>query len=99
MADIHLHRIRAATPADLREYLRTHEVDAGCSRVQQHEDGSVSIDVFAADDAREELAGDNCTVEVVENATQTGQQRQQEVGRGDRFSEARALPQGVGIKR
>jgi subtilisin family serine protease len=99
MAHVQRLRLRAETPDDLRQFLRTHDVDAGCSGLKRHEDGTYSIEIFVPDDTRAELTTARCSVEVVENATEIGVQRQREVGRTDRFAEARGLPQGVGIKR
>ena len=99
MADIQRLRLRAATPDALREFLRTHDVDTGCGGMKRHDDGTVSIEILVSDDTRAVLSSERWRVEAVDNATQTGFQRQQEVGRGDRFADARSLPQGVGIKR
>lgn len=105
--DVHRIELRAQTVEELRAFLDGADLDLGCRpAVRRRSDGLVA-EVYATtrqvDRLRASRSASGVTVNVVENATQTGRARQAEVGSGNRFSggdgrSAAGPPSGLGIK-
>jgi hypothetical protein len=96
-------QIEAPTVADLRAF--TDELgpaDLGCRAIPRQTEGRFVVDGYLPetqlDTARGSRAADRVSLHVIENATQTGRERQSEVGEGDRFASRGQLPRGLGRK-
>lgn len=95
--------IHGASLSDLRAFADETGADLGCRGIARREAEGFVVDAFlpeeeldAAENAR---ATDRVTVRRIENFTALGQERQKEVGVGNRFS-ARSEPvRGLGEKR
>jgi hypothetical protein len=103
MADEDVYRIeiQAQTVEELRSFLDGMDVDFGCRPAVRRQSGELVAEVYATmpqvnrlQVARSALG---VTLNIVENATQTGRTRQAEVSSGNRFSSRQALS-GLGIK-
>ena len=103
MADEDLHRveIRARTVEELRTFLDGAGLDLGCRPAARERAGEVVVDAYATraqlDSVRASRAASGVTIDIVENASETGRARQAEVGSGNRFA-SRQVPRGLGIK-
>ncbi|MGC5225477.1 hypothetical protein ACPW96_23170 [Micromonospora sp. DT81.3] len=98
---IHL-EVRAATLAELKSYTDEIQADLGCRATAVRRDGDYVVDAYLPegkiDAARNVRAAQNVAIRVVENATEVGRQRQQEVGDGNRFAARGEIPRGLGRK-
>jgi hypothetical protein len=90
-------RITARDDEAIRALLRKRRLDVA-GGVKRDENGVVGIDAYVPENELAELADEPVDVEVVDDATATGQARQAEVGIGNRFAERGALPHGLGRK-
>ena len=63
--------------------------------VRWDQDGRVGVDAYLRRDQLERLRSGSVEVLVVEDATAVGQERQAEVGEGNRYQDG-ALPEGLG---
>lgn len=103
MADEAVHRIeiRAQTVEELRAFLDGTDVDLGCRPVVRRQSGELVVEVYATMPQVNRLqaarSASGVTLNIMENATQTGRARQAEVGSGNRFSSRQAL-RGLGSK-
>jgi hypothetical protein len=105
MADEDVHRIEltARTAEELRSFLDgAANLDLGCRpAVRRQPSGDLVMEVYATmpqiDRLRASKRALGVTVNVLENATQTGRARQSEVNLGNRFS-GRRRPSGLGFK-
>lgn len=103
MADEAVHRIeiRAHTVEELRSFLDGTDVDLGCRPVVRRQADELVMEVYATLSQVNRLqaarSASGVTLNIVENATQTGLARQAEVSVGNRFSRRQAL-RGLGIK-
>jgi hypothetical protein len=99
--DVHRIEIRAQTVEALRAFLDGTDVDLGCRPAVRRQSGELVVEVYATmpqvNRLRVARSASGVTLNVVENATQTGRARQAEVGSGNRFS-TRQAPRGLGIK-
>jgi hypothetical protein len=103
MSDEDVYRVesRAQTVEALRSILDGTDVDLGCRPAVRRQSGELVVEVYATmpqvnrlDVAR---GASGVTLNIVENATQSGRVRQAEVSSGNRFSSRQALS-GLGIK-
>lgn len=103
MADEAVHRIeiRAHTVEELRSFLDGTDVDLGCRPVVRRQADELVMEVYATLSHLNRLqaarSASGVTLNIVENATQTGLARQAEVSAGNRFSRRQGL-RGLGIK-
>jgi hypothetical protein len=104
MADEDVHRIelRARTVEELRSLLDGSDLDLGCRpSVRREPSGELVTEVFATmpqvNRMRAARGAPGVTVNVVENASETGRARQAEVSSRNRFT-TRQRPTGLGIK-
>ncbi len=95
--------ITAGTLADLKAF--TDEVqpdDLGCRPVVRRRGAEFVVDAYLPeaqlDAARGSRAASGVSLEVVENVTEAGLQRQREVGEGNRFAARGEVPRGLGRK-
>jgi hypothetical protein len=95
--------VTAGSLADLKAF--TDEIqpdDLGCRPVVRRRGTEFVLDAYLPeaqlDTARGSRAAGGVSLEVVENVTEVGLQRQQEVGEGNRFAARGATPRGLGRK-
>ncbi|MFB7128488.1 hypothetical protein [Kitasatospora sp. NPDC056273] len=90
-------RVTARDPEVLRALLREARPDTG-GRPHVEPDGSVGIDVYAPEARIAALEREGVTVTRIGNASEAGRAAQAEVGTGDRFAAADAVPHGLAAK-
>ncbi|MFE7594487.1 hypothetical protein ACFU6K_34290 [Kitasatospora sp. NPDC057512] len=90
-------RVTAKDPETLRALLHDTRPDVG-GRPHVEEDGRIGIDVYATADRIPALEREGITVTTVGNASEAGRTAQAEVGSGDRFAPADAVPRGLADK-
>lgn len=95
--------VTAGSLADLKAF--TDEIqpdDLGCRPVVRRRGTEFVLDAYLPeaqlDTARGSRAAGGVSLEVVENVTEVGLRRQQEVGEGNRFAARGAVPRGLGRK-
>jgi hypothetical protein len=95
--------ITAGSLADLKAF--TDEVqpdDLGCRPVVRRRGAEFVVDAYLPEEqldaARRSRAAGGVSLEVVENMTEAGLQRQREVGEGNRFAARGEIPRGLGRK-
>ena len=95
--------IRGATLDDLRAFIDETQADLGCRGVARRDGDEFVVDAFLPENeleaARGARAASRVTLRTIENLTAIGQERQAEVGTGNRYA-ARSEPvRGLGEKR
>ncbi|MER6569320.1 hypothetical protein ABT288_24840 [Streptomyces sp. NPDC001093] len=90
-------RVTARDADTLRALLRDARPDVG-GRPHRSDDGRVTIDAYVTAEQAEALEREGVSVTIVEDATAAGHARQAEVGEGDRFAAADAVPRGLAVK-
>ena len=89
----------AVTRESFESLLKQFDLDVGCRpHFQQNPDGTAGLTAFATKERIRELESAGYKVEVGENASEIGRQRQAEVGKGNRFEGGRIVPRGFGNK-
>jgi len=92
-------RLVAADPVALAEVLKLGPLDWGGRGPRTRPQGQIGGEVYVSPGQLEKLKKVlRCTVELIEDATEVGQKRQQEVGKGDRFEGGKKAPRGLGKK-
>lgn len=87
------------TPESVTELLSRFDLDVGDRPyVEPAAEGRGMLYAFAPQEQIRELEAAGYTVEVGENASETGRQRMAEVPEGDRFEGGRVPPRGLGQK-
>jgi uncharacterized protein YqeY len=98
---IHI-EIRAATLAELKEFTDEIRPDLGCRATARQEESGFVVDAYLPETSLQSARGvrsaANVSLHIVENATEVGRQRQQEVGKGNRFAARGEVPHGLGRK-
>ncbi len=87
-------RVIAADVDTLRRALREYRSTVA-GGVRQDADGRVGVDAYLRQDQLEQLRGMPVEVEVVTDETALGQERQAEVGEGNRYEDG-SVPRGLG---
>lgn len=96
--DLFVARI-AVTHESFAELLRKFDLDVGCRpHVDAKPDGTGTLLAYATKERIREIESAGYSVEVGENVSELGRQRQAEVGKGDRFEGGRVVPRGLGDK-
>ena len=99
--DVHRIEVRANTVEELRSFLDGTDLDRGCRPAVRRRSGELVVEAYGTmpqiDRLRATRRAVGVTVNVLENATETGRSRQAEVGRRNRFAPQQA-PSGLGIK-
>jgi hypothetical protein len=94
--------IEADTLADLKAFADESQPDLGCRPVARRVAGKFVIHAYLPEPqlaaARTSPTAARITIRVIENATEVGRQRQQEVGRGNKFANRSRVPRGLGRK-
>lgn len=89
----------SVTRETFERLLKQFDLDVGCRpHVHANADGTGSLTAFATTERIRELEAAGYKVEIGENASEIGRQRQAEVGKGDRFEGGRVVPRGLGHK-
>jgi hypothetical protein len=94
----HVYRVRisAKSKSALIDLLKSEPLDLNCGSPKTAPDGTITIEALVTDDVKKRLEKHPVQIEVVEDATETGRQRQAEVGKGDRFEGGKKPPRGTG---
>jgi hypothetical protein len=87
--------ITARDVETLREVLREHRLDLA-GGVRWGGEGQAGIDAYVSVEELRTLESLPVSVEVIADATAVGEARQREVGKGNRFGESGAVPEGLG---
>lgn len=90
-------RITARDRETLSALLRENRLDLGCAGPKRREGGTVTLEAFVREGQLEGLRRYKVEIEVIEDATAKGRERQKEVGKGNRFEGGKA-PRGLGRK-
>lgn len=81
------------------ELLRAFDLDIGCRpHVHANADATGTLTAYATKERIREIESAGYSVEVGENVSARGRERQAEVGKGDRFEGGRVTPRGLGEK-
>ncbi|MCK7624283.1 hypothetical protein MUU72_14430 [Streptomyces sp. RS10V-4] len=90
-------RVTAEDAETLRTLLREQPMDVGGRpRPAPGPGNAMTVEAFVPRGRAERLVRDGVSVDVLRDATVTGQARQAEVGRGNRFADPRHMPRGMG---
>ncbi|ARV43895.1 hypothetical protein RS399_21655 [Bacillus inaquosorum] len=93
-------RITTNTREEMKEFIRSNSIDINCGGPSQQTDGTFVVEAYVPENYVDEVQTLGCSFEVAENISRSMlEQRQQEVGIGDRYENGRIAPQGLGIKR
>jgi hypothetical protein len=84
----------------LLKLVQTFALEVGCrhAEVEGNPDGTATMLVYASENRLREIQGAGYKVEIGENVSAIGRQRQADVGKGDRFEGGRVTPRGLGKK-
>lgn len=95
-------QIHAATLDDLRQFTDETAPDLGCRATARKTGEGFAVDAYIPEAELEAARGARSaarvSLRVIENATEVGRQRQQEVGEGNRFAARGEIPRGLGRK-
>src|SRR5262245_11114252 len=99
--DVHRIELRARSIEELRSYLAGMTVDLGCRTVGRKLGDDYVVEGYTTMPTVERLraarSASTVVMRVIENASEIGRARQQEVGSANRFA-SRMAPRGLGIK-
>jgi len=95
--------IKAPTLEDLRNFTNEVQPDLGCRAIPRRMGGEFVINAYLPESqlqtARSTRTASRVTIRIIENATEVGRERQQEVGQGNRFRDRnQQVPRGLGRK-
>ncbi len=91
--------LQGPQPGDLAQLARDFHLDtAGTGGIRRQPDDTVKMEAYVPEDVLDNLREAGGVFEIIEDATQVGKERQQEVGRGDRFDGGKIAPRGLGKK-
>lgn len=83
----------------LAKIIREFALDVGCRpHAELKPDGSAALLAYATKERVDEMKAAGYGVELGENVSAIGRERQAEVGKGDRFEGGRVAPRGLGEK-
>jgi hypothetical protein len=81
----------------LTTLLRENPLDLSCGGPRRRADGVITVEAFVPEDELDRLRRYPVQIDVLEDASATGRERQKEVGQGNRF-EGNKIPRGLGRK-
>lgn len=90
--------IRAKEESSILELMREKPLDISCGGPRREQDGTIILEVFISSTDLDYLREKELTIEVIEDLSTIGQERQMEVHVGDRFEGGKQIPHGPGIK-
>jgi len=82
----------------LTKMVQEYRLDIGGGGPRRLPDGSLRTQAYVPEELLVKIRKAGGTIEVMEDATQVGRERQKEVGRGDRFKGGKKVPRGLGRK-
>jgi hypothetical protein len=90
----------------LTQLLREHHLDLSCGGPRLQPDGTVTLEAYVGSDILNQLRQTmqmqlhqaDSDIQVLEDSTQVSQERQTEVGRGNRFADNSMVVRGFGKK-
>ena len=82
---------------ELSNFLRDHPLDLNCGGTRRQADGSFVIEAFVPETQMQQLTRARLRIDVMEDASSKGLERQKEVSRENRFSRYQ-VPRGLGKK-
>ncbi|WP_090739073.1 hypothetical protein [Paenibacillus sp. Mc5Re-14] len=92
--------ITTNTREEMKKLIRNSSIDMNCGGPSQQSNGTFVIEAYVPDSYVDNVRTLGFPFEVVENISRSMlEQRQQEVGIGDRYEGGNIAPQGLGIKR
>ena len=95
-------QIEAASMEELRAFTDETQPDLGCRAIPRRTETGYVIDAYLPESRLEAARGvrsaGGITLNVIENATEVGRERQKEVGKGNRYAARGAVPRGLGKK-
>jgi len=95
-------QIQASTLADLKAFIDETQPDVGCRAIPRRMGDTYVMDAYVLETqleaARQARAASRVSLQVLENATEVGRERQREVGEGNRFAARGETPRGLGRK-
>lgn len=93
-------QITAPTTAELKALTDELKPDLGCRPVVRHREGQVVINALMSEQQLDAVrsARSAASIQVIENATAAGRERQSEVAQGNRFAARGVVPRGLGEK-
>ena len=83
---------------ELTHILKTVSVDLFCGGPTRESNGLINIEGFVNDENLEALQKSGLKISVFDDVSEKSKERQQEVGKGNRYFNTRTIPQGFGIK-
>jgi hypothetical protein len=83
------------TEKAIRTLLSKHPMETGSTK---REGTAIILEVFVPEQDVEKLSGEGIKIQVLYDASARGRERQQEVGKGNRFEGEQRVPRGLGIK-
>ena len=95
-------QIEASTLADLKRFTDEIRPDLGCRAVPRRIEGKFVLDAYLPESQLQAARGlrtaTHVSLNVIENATEVGRERQREVGEENRFAARGQVPHGLGRK-
>ncbi|WP_067537655.1 hypothetical protein [Nocardia crassostreae] len=98
---IHRVEIAADSVGALRAFVDAVGPDLGCHPVVRQRAGRFVIEAYLSTtqlDAAAAVPDAAVSLDILENVTETGRQRQESVGAGNRYANRAAIPEGLGRK-
>lgn len=95
--------IKAPTMENLRAFTDEVQPDLGCRGIARQVDGEFVIDAYLPESRLQSMriarTDSRISIRIIENATEVGRERQQEVSQENRFlRESQQVPRGLGRK-
>jgi hypothetical protein len=90
--------IHATDKKTLTETLREYHLDIGCAGLRREEDGTIVVESYLPAEKVDELHKPGIKVQVLEDASQSGRERQKEVTTQNKFLRSTEIPHGFGKK-
>lgn len=90
--------IHATDKKTLTATLREHHLDIGCAGLRRQEDGSIIVESYLPAEKLDQLHKPGIKVQVLEDASQSGRERQKEVITQNKFAHSAEIPHGFGKK-
>ena len=99
LPDLYAARVSGSSET-LAKLMKSFDLDVGCRHphVEPNPDGTTALVVYATEERIREIQAAGYNVELGENVSALGRERQTEVGKGDRFEGGRVAPRGLGEK-
>jgi hypothetical protein len=89
--------LKAPNPESLAKFVKELRLGIG-NRPRRLPDGTLSMEAFATEEVLDKLKKAGGVFDIIENATEVGKARLNEVGKGDRFEGGKKVPSGLGKK-